>query len=77
MRHRPLLKMLTPLLLSLMLFGTGCVSGKRVVLVDPTDTILRTGPDVRGRVYFKNKSGEWELSRNKMKIPEGWYIGKL
>jgi hypothetical protein len=77
MRHLTPPKMLTLLLTSLLLFGTGCAGGKRVVLVDPTDTILRTGPDLRGRVYFKNKAGEWELSRNKMQIPEGWYIGKL
>jgi hypothetical protein len=69
----------TPLLLliCMIVFGSGCVSGRRVVLVDPEHTILRAGPNMKGRVYIKNAQGEWELSRNPVTISEGWYIGKL
>lgn len=63
--------------MSLTLFGTGCASGKKVVLVDPSKTILRIGPDVKGRVYTKNAAGVWELSKNKVVIPEGWYVGRI
>jgi len=46
-----------------------------VVLVDPDKTILRAGPNMRGRVYFK-QDGKWVLG-DKVTIPEGWYIGTL
>lgn len=65
------------LLTSVSVFATACASGKRVVLVDPDKTILRAGPDMKGRVYHKNRDGAWELSRNRVTISEGWYIGKM
>ena len=65
------------LLTSVMLLSGGCASGKRVVLVDPSKTIIRVGPNVKGKVYVKDSSGTWELSRNKVEIPEGWYAGKI
>ena len=65
------------LLICMSVFATACASGKRVVLVDPTNTILRAGPDMRGRVYTRTTNGVWELSRNRVTISEGWYIGKL
>lgn len=73
------LKLLMPklLLASLIVCASGCMSGKRVVLVNPEQTILRAGPNMKGRVYVKNEEGEWELSRNQVTISEGWYIGKI
>ena len=32
--------------------------------------------DVEGKVYIR-KDGEWVLSKNKVKLPEGWYAGGL
>lgn len=40
---------------------------------NPSD-LLRVGPEVKLRVYFVNNQGQWELSRNPVDIPEGWYI---
>jgi hypothetical protein len=76
---RILRKLMMPLALltSAMLLSAGCASGKRVVLVDPDKTILRAGPDLKGRVYFKNAEGTWELSRNPVTISEGWYLGRI
>lgn len=71
------LKMPLALLTTAMLLSGGCASGKRVVLVDPSKTIIRIGPNVTGRVYVKGSSGTWELSRNKVTIPEGWFAGKV
>jgi hypothetical protein len=34
--------------------------------------MVRIGPDVRGKVYFQ-RNGAWVLSKNKVKLPEGWY----
>jgi len=36
--------------------------------------VMRIGPAVTGRVYLLNPAtGKWELSKNKVTIPEGWY----
>ena len=61
----------TTLLISL----TGCGS-TRVVFVDTQADIVRIGPDVTGRCYIL-KDGEWILSKNKLKLPEGWYAGGI
>ena len=37
---------------------------------------MRLGPDVRGHVYYWNGS-EWELSGNKVDLPEGWFAGDV
>jgi len=60
-------------LTSLAIFLAGCGS-TRVVFVDTQSDLIRLGPDVTGRVYV-NKSGEWVLSKKKVKLPEGWYAG--
>jgi len=44
----------------------------RVVFVDTNEAMVRIGPDVRGKVYF-HRDGEWILSKNKVRLPEGWY----
>ena len=53
----------------------GCGSTK-VVFVDTQSQIVRIGPNVTGKVYVL-KDGEWILSKNKMRLPEGWYAGAL
>ena len=53
----------------------GCGSTK-VVFVDTQSQMVRIGPDVTGKVYVF-KDGQWVLSKNKMKLPEGWYAGAL
>ena len=54
---------------------TGCGSS-RVVFVDTKNNLVRIGPNVEGKVYVL-KNGEWVLSKNKVKLPEGWYAGGL
>ena len=56
---------------------TGCVSGSRVVFIDNEAALIRLGPDVEGHVYWLNAKGEWELSRGKVKIPEGFFAGPM
>lgn len=51
-------------------FAGGC--GSRTVLVAEGSPI-RVGPDCSGRVYAR-VDGEWRLSPNKVKVPEGWYV---
>jgi len=53
---------------------TGC-GNPRVVLMHPTG-VMRAGPDVKGHVYVKI-DGEWTLSKNRLQIPEGFYITDL
>ena len=36
------------------------------------DVPVRVGPDVTGRVYVLT-DGDWMLSENVVRIPEGWY----
>ena len=66
-------KILILSLSSLLLVGCGST---RVVFVDSEANLVRIGPDVSGRVYIQ-KNGEWVLSKNKVKLPEGWYAGGL
>ena len=49
----------------------GCGS-TRVVFVDTQADLIRIGPNVTGKCYVL-KNGEWILSKNKLKLPEGWY----
>ena len=51
---------------------TGC-TGPRVVFLPTADAPVRAGPDLSGRVYVWTGS-TWELSRNHVTIPEGFYI---
>ena len=50
----------------------GC-AGPRVVFLPAADAPVRAGPDMSGRVYVWTGSA-WELSRNHVNIPEGFYI---
>jgi hypothetical protein len=58
-----------------LLLGGGCGT-TRVVFVKTDSDVVRLGPNVSGKVYFR-KNGEWVLSKNKVKLPEGWYAGAL
>ena len=64
--------MLTTLLLSASGWMTSC-GGVRVVMVPEVAGALRVGPDVRGHMYVLT-DGEWVLSRNKVHVPEGWFV---
>ena len=57
---------------ALMILASGC-AGPRVVFVPAPDAPVRAGPDMSGRVYVWNGT-EWELSRNHVTVPEGFYI---
>ena len=62
------------ILISLLLMGCGST---RVGFVDTQSNLVRIGPEFpAGKVYIL-KDGEWILSKNKVKLPEGWYAGGL
>ena len=50
----------------------GC-AGPRVVFLPAAEAPVRAGPDMSGQVYVWTGS-TWELSRNHVTIPEGFYI---
>ncbi len=50
----------------------GC-TGPRVVFLPAAEAPVRAGPDMTGRVYVWT-GATWELSRNRVEIPEGFYI---
>lgn len=58
------------------LSGCGMLSN-RVVFVDEKDDVIRLGEDVKGHVFFQNEKGEWVKSGNRVKLPAGWYAGRL
>ncbi len=69
-----MLRNLTILSLAILLVGCGST---RVVFVDTQSNLVRIGPNFpAGKVYIL-KNGEWVLSKNKMKLPEGWYAGGI
>ena len=70
---RTITKTLAILSLSFLFLGCGST---RVVFVDTSADLIRLGPGVSGRVYIL-KNGEWILSKNKVKLPEGWYAGGI
>ena len=47
-----------------------------MVFIKTSSDVVRLGPNVTGKVYFM-REGEWVLSKNKVKLPEGWYAGSL
>ena len=65
----------TTLIATLLISFVSCGS-TRVVFVDTKADLIRIGPDVSGRCYIL-KNGEWILSKNKLKLPEGWYAGGI
>ena len=67
------LKILLAIVSLFLLVGCGST---RVVFVDTQSNLVRLGPGISGKVYVL-KNGEWVLSKNKVKLPEGWYAGGL
>ena len=67
------LKLLTVLNFSIIFL---CCGSTRVVFVDTQSDLVRIGPGAEARVYIL-KNGEWVLSKNKVKLPEGWYAGGI
>jgi len=70
---KQLLKISAVLAISTFILGCGST---RVVFVDTQSNMVRLGKDVSGHVYVL-KDGEWVLSKNKVKLPEGWYAGGI
>ena len=54
------------------MLAAGC-AGPRVVFLPAADAPVRAGPDMSGREYVCT-GGTWELSRNSVTVPEGFYI---
>lgn len=51
---------------------TSCATS--TVAISSSTGIVRIGPDVKGHVYFYNsKTKAWELSKNQVQLPQGWY----
>jgi hypothetical protein len=67
------IKILTLAILFSLILGCGST---RVVFVDTQSDMVRIGPNVTGKCYIL-KNGEWVLSKNKVKLPEGWYAGGI
>jgi hypothetical protein len=60
--------------LTLFVFATGC--GGTKVLLPQSGALVRSGPNLEGKVYTWDGT-QWVLSKNKVRIPEGWFIGPL
>lgn len=52
-------------------FASGCGNNRTVFV--PEDSPMRLGPNSSARVWVR-VNGQWELSANRINIPEGWYI---
>jgi len=74
--NRLLQKMLPLFLLTSVIVGVSGCESTRVVFVPEDDGLVRLGPTMRGHVYFWN-GNSWELSANKVLLPEGWYAGSI
>jgi len=68
--------LLLAMLMMLALSGCGMFSN-RVVFVDAKSDVVRLGEDVKGHVFYQNEKGEWVKSGNRVKLPAGWYAGRL
>lgn len=63
--------------LALLIASVSLIScGGTKVLINQSGALVRAGPDVSGHVYTWTGE-EWSLSGNKVRIPEGWFIGPL
>lgn len=51
------------------------IVNRKVVFVEPGG-VVRTGPDVRGHVWYFVE-GQWVISDGPVDIPEGWYATSL
>jgi len=71
-RLLPWMLMWTVIVLSALAVGSlsGCAS--RTIFV-PEESPMRVGPRADLRVYHR-VGGEWVLSENAIRVPEGWYL---
>jgi len=69
----PVVAALITILLMLITSGCAGMSGPKVVFLPATEAPVRAGPNMRGQIYMWTGS-IWELSNNKVEIPEGYYI---
>tara|TARA_R100000655_G_scaffold44273_1_gene80917 strand:+ start:18908 stop:19081 length:174 start_codon:yes stop_codon:yes gene_type:complete len=53
------------------------VTSPDVIFVDTTQDVVRLGEDVSGHIFYRDGSGKWIRSNNKVKLPAGWYAGGL
>ena len=70
------MKILKILAITILLISSIGGGSTRVVFVDTQADMVRIGPNVTGKCYIL-KNGEWVLSKNKVKLPEGWYAGGI
>jgi hypothetical protein len=61
----------------LMICATSCVTSPDVIFVDTTQDVVRLADDVEGHIFYRDGSGKWIRSNNKVKLPAGWYAGGL
>jgi ferric-dicitrate binding protein FerR (iron transport regulator) len=61
-----------PVVLAACLALSGC-AGPRVVFLPASEAPVRAGPGMRGRVWVWDGT-QWELSANRVDVPEGFYI---
>ena len=71
-----MLKHLKKLLMSSVMLCVVSCGTTKVVFIHESKDVVRLGPDVTGKVYFR-QNGQWVLSKNKVRLPEGWYAGSL
>ena len=57
--------------------STSCVTSPDVIFVDTTQDVIRLGKNVTGFIFYRDGSGKWIRSNNKVKLPAGWYAGGL
>ena len=70
------MKLLKSLTITILLVSVIACGSTRVVFVDTQADLVRIGPNVTGRCYIL-KNGEWVLSKNRVKLPEGWFAGGI
>lgn len=63
--------------LAILLLTSCSLFSNRVVFVDAKTDVVRLGEDVKGHVFYQNEKGEWIKSGNRVKLPAGWYAGRL
>lgn len=59
----------------MMIWCAGCATSRTVILDSQSD-IVKLGPDVRGHVYYY-RDGQWQLTGDKVTLPEGWGAGPM
>lgn len=75
---RPLRLLLsTVTLMTVIAFASGCAHGRKLLIVEESQSVFRLAEDTEAPVFFKNEKGEWERARNEVTLKAGWYVGSL